>query len=217
MPRDGAKLSEVVFHKSVSVVIQANTDRKTRGCCPGLSANHCRGHPSARRACRALVGETAHRQFPIFHRSAGACHRDVERFMKHPQSNLSSLGSPVGGLPDGGLDLQVNDNVRYAGASISVDMILSDIARSLGFAVEKILVVPGKKGNNSQQMGMYGRVPLRKCVHLAEATWIYHSNPRLAKYSNPSVETLSNSRFMNEFSRKFLRSNDDIYRLKLSE
>ena len=60
----------------------------------------------------------------------------------------------------------VNDNVRYAGVSISVDMILSDIARSLGFAVEQILVVPGKKGNSSQQMGVYGRVPLRKGVSI---------------------------------------------------
>ena len=60
----------------------------------------------------------------------------------------------------------VNDNVRYAGVSISVDIILSDIARALGFEVEKILVVPGKKGNSSQQMGMYGRVPLRKCVYV---------------------------------------------------
>ena len=60
----------------------------------------------------------------------------------------------------------VNDNVRYAGVSISVDIILSDIARSLGFEVEKILVVPGKKGNSSQQMGTYGRVPLRKCVYV---------------------------------------------------
>lgn len=60
----------------------------------------------------------------------------------------------------------VNDNVRYAGVSISVDMILSNIARSLGFEVEKILVVPGKKGNSSQQMGAYGRVPLRKCVYV---------------------------------------------------
>lgn len=59
----------------------------------------------------------------------------------------------------------VNDNVRYAGVSISVDTILSDIAQSLGFAVEKILVVPGKKGNSSQQMGTYGRAPLRKCVY----------------------------------------------------
>ena len=60
----------------------------------------------------------------------------------------------------------VNDNVRYAGVSISVDTILSDIARSLGFEVENILVVPGKKGNSSQQMGTYGRVPLRKCVYV---------------------------------------------------
>ena len=60
----------------------------------------------------------------------------------------------------------VNDNVRYAGVSISVDMILSDIAQTLGFEVENILVVPGKKGNSSQQMGVYGRVPLRKCVYV---------------------------------------------------
>ncbi len=60
----------------------------------------------------------------------------------------------------------VNDNVRYAGVSISVDMILSDIAQTFGFEVEKILVVPGKKGNSSQQMGAYGRVPLRKCVYV---------------------------------------------------
>ena len=60
----------------------------------------------------------------------------------------------------------VNDNVRYAGVSISVDIILSDIARTLGFEVEKILVVPEKKGNSSQQMGVYGRAPLRKCVYV---------------------------------------------------
>ena len=60
----------------------------------------------------------------------------------------------------------VNDNVRYAGVSISVDMILSDIAQTLGFEVEQILVVPGKKGNSSQQMGTYGREPLRKCVYV---------------------------------------------------
>ena len=60
----------------------------------------------------------------------------------------------------------VNDNVRYAGVSIPVDMILSDIAETLGFEVENILVVPGRKGNSSQQMGTYGRVPLRKCVYV---------------------------------------------------
>jgi DNA modification methylase len=60
----------------------------------------------------------------------------------------------------------VNDNVRYAGVSISVDMILSDIAENLGFHVENILVLPDGKGNSSQQMGKHGRVPLRKCVYV---------------------------------------------------
>ena len=60
----------------------------------------------------------------------------------------------------------VNDNVRYAGASISVDMILSNIAENLGFHVENILVLPNGKGNSSQQMGKHGRNPLRKCVYV---------------------------------------------------
>ncbi len=62
--------------------------------------------------------------------------------------------------------IMVNDNVRYAGASISVDMILSDIGEGLGFHVEQILVLPNNKGNSSQQMGQHGRDPLRKCVYI---------------------------------------------------
>lgn len=62
--------------------------------------------------------------------------------------------------------IMVNDNVRYAGASISVDLILSEFARALGFAVESILVLPTGKGNSSQQMGSHGREPLRKCVYV---------------------------------------------------
>lgn len=62
--------------------------------------------------------------------------------------------------------LMVNDNVRYAGASVSVDLILSDIAESLGLHVERILVLPNGKGNSSQQMGQHGREPLRKCVYV---------------------------------------------------
>jgi DNA modification methylase len=60
----------------------------------------------------------------------------------------------------------VNDNVRYAGVSISVDMILSDFAEKIGFTVENILVLPGDKGNSSQQMGNHGRETLRKCVYV---------------------------------------------------
>lgn len=60
----------------------------------------------------------------------------------------------------------VNDNVRYASVSISVDMILSGLAERLGFYIENILVLPGGKGNSSQQMGEHGRAPLRKCVYV---------------------------------------------------
>lgn len=60
----------------------------------------------------------------------------------------------------------VNDNVRYAGASISVDMIFSAIAENFGFFVENILVLPNGKGNSSQQMGEHGREELRKCIYI---------------------------------------------------
>ncbi len=62
--------------------------------------------------------------------------------------------------------VMVNDNVRYAGASISVDIILSALAEQLGFRVENILVLPNGKGNSSQQMGEHGREVLRKCVYV---------------------------------------------------
>lgn len=69
-------------------------------------------------------------------------------------------------LKPGSFLFMINDNVRYAGASISVDMMLSDFAEQLGFAVENILVLPNDKGNSSQQMGNHGRNPLRKCVYI---------------------------------------------------
>jgi len=69
-------------------------------------------------------------------------------------------------LKPGARLFMVNDNVRYAGASISVDVILSDIAETLGFSVEHILVLPDGKGNSSQQMGEHGREYLRKCVYV---------------------------------------------------
>ena len=65
-----------------------------------------------------------------------------------------------------GMMFMVNDNVRYAGAAISVDTILSKIAEDIGFQAEKILVLPQGKGNSSQQMGKHGREALRKCVYV---------------------------------------------------
>jgi DNA modification methylase len=69
-------------------------------------------------------------------------------------------------LRKGGVLFMVNDNVRYGGASIPVDLILSDIAQQLGFSVDQILVLPVGKGNSSQQMGAHGRDQLRKCVYV---------------------------------------------------
>lgn len=60
----------------------------------------------------------------------------------------------------------VNDNVRYQGVHVPVDLILSDIASQVGFDVEKIWVLPKGKGNSSQQMGRHGRAELRKCVYV---------------------------------------------------
>lgn len=62
--------------------------------------------------------------------------------------------------------IMVNDNVRYAGAIIAVDIILSELAECLGFVTEQILVLPKGKGNSSQQMGAHGREALRKCVYV---------------------------------------------------
>lgn len=69
-------------------------------------------------------------------------------------------------LKKDGLLFMVNDNVRYSGACISVDLILSKIAEDLGFEVKNILVLPQDKGNSSQQMGLHGRDALRKSVYI---------------------------------------------------
>ena len=62
--------------------------------------------------------------------------------------------------------IMVNDNVRYGGLAIPVDLILSEVAKRLGMKTEVIWVLPNKKGNSSQQMGVHGRLPLRKCVYV---------------------------------------------------
>lgn len=69
-------------------------------------------------------------------------------------------------LKSGGHAVMVNDNVRYNGEEIPVDLILSYFAERFGFTVEKIWVLPRGKGNSSQQMGSFGRTELRKCVYL---------------------------------------------------
>ena len=65
-----------------------------------------------------------------------------------------------------GYCVMVNDNVRYGGEEIPVDLILSEFAENFGYNINKIFVLPKGKGNSSQQMGSYGRTEVRKCVYL---------------------------------------------------
>ena len=69
-------------------------------------------------------------------------------------------------LKSGAPFVMVNDNVRYQGAHVPVDLILSDFAEQAGFDVEAIWVLPKGKGNSSQQMGRHGRQEIRKCVYI---------------------------------------------------
>jgi DNA modification methylase len=69
-------------------------------------------------------------------------------------------------LGPGGTIVMVNDNVRYAGHAVPVDLILSDLAETFGLNVEHIWTLPRGKGNSSQQMGTHGRVELRKGVYV---------------------------------------------------
>jgi hypothetical protein len=58
----------------------------------------------------------------------------------------------------------VNDNVRYAGEVIPVDMLSTSLAEQVGFEPVKVYVLPQRKGNSSQQMKRYGRAAMRKSI-----------------------------------------------------
>ena len=69
-------------------------------------------------------------------------------------------------MKKGGYFIMVNDNVRYAGIHLPVDLILSDFATDAGLKVIEIQALPRGKGNSSQQMGKHGRLETRKCVYV---------------------------------------------------
>lgn len=71
-------------------------------------------------------------------------------------------------LRGGGKAVIVNDNVRYAGEEVPVDLILCDFAENFGLRPRQIWTLPRGKGNSSQQMGNHGRTELRKCVYVWE-------------------------------------------------
>ena len=57
--------------------------------------------------------------------------------------------------------------MRFGGEPIPVDLILGEMAEARGFRVQSIEVTR-TKGNASQQMGRYGRLPARESL----STWI---------------------------------------------
>jgi hypothetical protein len=59
--------------------------------------------------------------------------------------------------------VMVVGNVRYDGETIPIDTILCDIAESVGFDVKAIWIAR-YKGNSSQQMKKYGRLPVRESM-----------------------------------------------------
>jgi DNA modification methylase len=94
----------------------------------------------------------------------------IPRMVRHYFWEMTLVVFECGRLLKPGAPLvMVNDNVRYEGAGVPVDLILSDIARQAGFDVETIWVLPTGKGNSSQQMGRHGRDELRKCVYVWRA------------------------------------------------
>lgn len=66
-------------------------------------------------------------------------------------------------LAPGAKVAMVVDNVRFEGELIPVDLVLSELAEDVGFSVKEI-VVARYKGNSSQQMKKYGKVPVRESI-----------------------------------------------------
>jgi DNA modification methylase len=67
-------------------------------------------------------------------------------------------------LKKNGYFVMVNDNVRYAGETVPVDTIMSDLAEAVGLRTVHIWKLGTGKGNSSQQMGVHGRAELRKTI-----------------------------------------------------
>ena len=76
------------------------------------------------------------------------------------QQVVAGMGSV---MAPGGWVAMVVDNVRFEGEMVPVDLILSALAEQEGFQVHQIIVAR-YKGNSSQQMKKYGRVPVRESI-----------------------------------------------------
>ena len=88
--------------------------------------------------------------------------RLVENYFVEMALVIAELGRLVRA---GGSVFMVNDNVRYHGMDVPVDLILSEFAERSGFRCESIRALRRGKGNSSQQMGRFGKREARKCVY----------------------------------------------------
>ena len=103
----------------------------------------------------------------VLRANAGALsNRNVINLVENYFTEMALIVAELGRVAaPGGRVFMVNDNVRYHGQEIPVDLILSDFAEQSGFHCEAIWTLKQGKGNSSQQMGRFGRQEIRKCVY----------------------------------------------------
>ena len=99
-------------------------------------------------------------------RAAELSNRNVISLLENYFTEMAVIVHELGRVVRaGGRVFMVNDNVRYHGEEVSVDLILSDFAEQCGFHCAAIWMLKRGKGNSSQQMGRFGRREIRKCVY----------------------------------------------------
>lgn len=111
----------------------------------------CPNHPALAEALAALSRKSLNN--PRIPYMLTAYFVDLERAIREWRRVLAP-GSPVA---------LVVDNVRFEGEMVPVDLILSELAERHGFRAEEVIVAR-YKGNSSQQMGKYGRAPVRESI-----------------------------------------------------
>lgn len=115
------------------------------------AADDCPNHPALAEVLAALSRKSLNN--PRIPYMLTAYFVDLEKALREWRRVLAP-GSPVA---------LVVDNVRFEGEMIPVDLILSELAERHGFRAEQVIVAR-YKGNSSQQMGKYGRSPVRESI-----------------------------------------------------
>ena len=118
-----------------------------------VGADESSSHPLVREVVKALSARSSTLNNPRIPDMLTAYFVDMEKVI----AEWSRVLAP------GGKVAMVVDNVRFDGELVPVDLVLSEIAEGYGFDVNEIIVAR-YKGNSSQQMGKYGRVPVRESV-----------------------------------------------------